>query len=425
MTSFDAVIFDLDDTLVDTSALREFRDSRQWQLCLRSLHLAKAFPASDHGTPVASLPKSVASTGAKIGLVTNSPSHYATALLDQFGIEIPILVSGSDGIPPKPNPDGLLAAARAIGVSPGACLYVGDDVGDVGAAAAAGMASAGVAWDSHFPPGWRRAWPDVAVASPERLLEFVGGAEELRPFAEALTLGLTPTAHPGSLLALGDRTYSLGRYFRPADRRHAAHGLSQLVLQAKDPTNSNAVDAVARLFGKLAARATSNPPDVVVSVPPAPGQSGDRFDAVRAKLAEVWDAVDGAGLIRMRHAVDGYKRMNHSERATANSGRFECASEAARLAIKGNRVALIDDVFTSGGQAYACRDVLLAAGAASVSVATLTAAQDCVPVPMSCELCNGGLVVRRRRRDNHPFLACENYFRTGCGYMTDLPDSGF
>ncbi|MGV0999683.1 MAG: phosphoglycolate phosphatase [Fluviibacter sp.] len=82
------------------------------------------------------------------GIVTNKVEHYALPLMQKLGLTTRCAVTvGGDTTPnPKPAPDPLLHAARAIDVAPEAFLYVGDDLRDVQAAHAAGMTSVAVRW---------------------------------------------------------------------------------------------------------------------------------------------------------------------------------------------------------------------------------------------------------------------------------------
>src|ERR1700693_3264994 len=176
--SFRAIIFDLDDTLLDTRALKGLRDARKWGECFAQLERAVPFGVEAGETPGEDLPSQVTRRGMSVGVLTHSPTPYAKGMLQRFGIQVQAMVTGSDGFDPNPNPSGLEAVACALGVHVAECLYVGDSVGDFGAAAGARMASAGVAWDGEFPTDWRRAWPDVAVASTTRLLRFIDGDDQ-------------------------------------------------------------------------------------------------------------------------------------------------------------------------------------------------------------------------------------------------------
>lgn len=79
--------------------------------------------------------------GLKLGVVTNKSQRFATALLQQFGLSDAFdLVVGGDTLEArKPSPVPLQHACHALGIAPSQALYVGDSVNDVEAATAAGM----------------------------------------------------------------------------------------------------------------------------------------------------------------------------------------------------------------------------------------------------------------------------------------------
>jgi FMN phosphatase YigB (HAD superfamily) len=67
----DAVLFDLDDTLVDTRGLREYRDAGEWAVCLSHLDMAKEFTVGGDGISAASLPRLISESGLKTGHRSN------------------------------------------------------------------------------------------------------------------------------------------------------------------------------------------------------------------------------------------------------------------------------------------------------------------------------------------------------------------
>jgi len=70
---------------------------------------------------------------------------------------------------PKPDPEGLLLAARRLGVAPSGCVYVGDSEVDVEAAHRAGMTAWRAAWAAP-PPRQARGAPFL-LRRPADLLE--------------------------------------------------------------------------------------------------------------------------------------------------------------------------------------------------------------------------------------------------------------
>jgi HAD superfamily hydrolase (TIGR01549 family) len=116
----EAVIFDLDDTLLDTSALARARRQGQWSVVKARLPRVRPFASSD--VAIEDLPARLKAEGLKIGVLTHSPTWYAKTLLDRFGIRTDALITGSDGYPPKPDPTSLKAIAEELGVAIGNCV---------------------------------------------------------------------------------------------------------------------------------------------------------------------------------------------------------------------------------------------------------------------------------------------------------------
>ena len=84
------------------------------------------------------------------------------------------IVSGDTTGHAKPHPEPLLHAARKLGVPPGRCVYVGDDLRDVQAGIAAGMPTLVARWGylgNGEPP---ERWPATGGADrPLDVLEWL------------------------------------------------------------------------------------------------------------------------------------------------------------------------------------------------------------------------------------------------------------
>lgn len=407
-----AAIFDLDDTLLDTSALAEARDGREWGAVLSGLDSVSTFAVADGEVAITGLPAEARRRGMAVGLLTHSPQNYAEALMKRYEIRVDAMVTGSDGFPTKPDPIGLLAVARSLELDPEDCIYVGDSVGDFGAAAAAGMGSVGVSWDGVAPQSWRHGWPDIAVNCPSRLLELLDEVAGLEPLGEAHAGGIESRGHWGSLLQLGTNTFGLGRYFPTTDRRYPDHPLSRLILDSKQ--DENARESLAGGFAALEAVRIKNPPELIVSVPPDP-KGEDRFSAARESLAELFGARDGEGTLHQLYGVEDYRATGRQQRRAKVVERFEACEE-----LDGERIVLIDDVITSGAQGEACRAALREAGAGGVSILVAGVTQNALPDP--CPACGeelGGTIrTKRRRRDGKEFLGCTRW--PHCRWSEDL-----
>src|SRR5204863_2236481 len=78
-------------------------------------------------------------------VVTSGARPVATLRLTHVGLPLPrTLISGDDVERGKPDPEGYLAAARALGFGPSECVVVEDAPAGIDAARAAGMRSIGI-----------------------------------------------------------------------------------------------------------------------------------------------------------------------------------------------------------------------------------------------------------------------------------------
>ena len=111
------------------------------------------------------------------GIVTNKPQWLTDRLLDELRLarRAAVVIGASDGLPAKPAPDPLLRACAAVKLTPGECVYVGDDRRDVTAARAAQMPVVAAGWGYVDYGEPMASWgADAILQKPEDLLRLCG-----------------------------------------------------------------------------------------------------------------------------------------------------------------------------------------------------------------------------------------------------------
>lgn len=188
--SFDAVLFDLDGTLLDT--LEDIADAAN-RVLERHHHpthsidayryfvgegartlVERTLPEDARGeetvdrlyaefrgeyarnwnaktTPYNGVPgmlDGLVERGLKIAVLSNKPDDFTRKCVEELlgDWTFDVVLGHHDGIPPKPDPTGALRVAAALGVPPERVLYAGDSAIDMRTATAAGMFPVGVLW---------------------------------------------------------------------------------------------------------------------------------------------------------------------------------------------------------------------------------------------------------------------------------------
>jgi beta-phosphoglucomutase-like phosphatase (HAD superfamily) len=139
-----AFLFDLDGTLIDTTAIADIRQRRRWKDCVARLRKTSIFPG------ISDVLSQIRQAEGRIAVVTTSVSFYAEKALRFHGLPYDALVAFHDVKRPKPAPDGYLRALLLLHVSAGDVLGIGDDAVDADAMRAAQITSVAAGWNPHY-----------------------------------------------------------------------------------------------------------------------------------------------------------------------------------------------------------------------------------------------------------------------------------
>ncbi|MXZ81705.1 MAG: HAD-IA family hydrolase [Gammaproteobacteria bacterium] len=117
------------------------------------------------------------------GIVTNKPERLSRLLLDtlEFDPSPRCIVGGDTLTTKKPDPAPLLHACRALRTNPSEAVYVGDDERDVIAGRCAGMATVAVRYGYHPPDNPPDSWgADRVIDHASELIALLADARRCR-----------------------------------------------------------------------------------------------------------------------------------------------------------------------------------------------------------------------------------------------------
>ncbi len=209
---YEAVVFDLDGTVVDSvelivvsfqHAIREVlgrevsreeavayvgRPLREQMLLFspehadRLVEVYREFNHREHDRMLTlydgmlHLLQGLRAAGVKVGLVTSKSRHTTQMAFDLTGIEgyFDASVCADESTGNKPSPDPILTCLAQLGVDPARSAYVGDSPADIQAAHAAGTFPIAVSWGVFAVPDLVAEKPGLLVHTIPELAEALG-----------------------------------------------------------------------------------------------------------------------------------------------------------------------------------------------------------------------------------------------------------
>lgn len=120
------VIFDLDQTLVDSSHLDILRKSRDWKKIQALIPTIKEFPN------VSKFLRILKENNIKVAIVTSSPKSYSQSIISYFKWEIDLVIGFHDVVPNiKPSPKGYEIVLNLLELNKLKTIVVGDRKNDI------------------------------------------------------------------------------------------------------------------------------------------------------------------------------------------------------------------------------------------------------------------------------------------------------
>lgn len=139
-----AYIFDLDQTIVDSSIAEGYRKQKEWRIVYSLIPQFRIYEGIDE------IFEMLHRRGERICVVTSSPRKYCEAVLRQFDLKADVLVCYHDTKLNKPYPDPIFKAVELLGERSEDVVSIGDTENDVIASKAAGVISCLALWGSQI-----------------------------------------------------------------------------------------------------------------------------------------------------------------------------------------------------------------------------------------------------------------------------------
>lgn len=436
----EAVLFDLDDTLVRTTYLAQFREQSDKKGLEENIHKSTLFP------PVKQIIDEIKKRDIRLALVTNSPRWYTDRILEFHGInEFEVIISYDDvhagGI--KPSPKGINMALEQLGITnPNRCIYIGDQASDFNAAYYAYVKPVAPSWATRHPIGQAPA----AIINSKTLIDSLDDYDKIGMIADQVAfhrtfdfpksqLNFAPLDKDGNIAPLKKddiKLITFGRYFSQkseiTSRYHEQHQLSKDI-QAKELSETYVVpnywvDLLSRVIVNIPLyffEGTNSNFDIITVIPAKKGKNKrlenllkrieQNCDTKSKFIPDIFEFKDGAKSLKTL----GGKNARKSELDLNYKLKEKNISE-----IKGKSILIIDDVTTTGATFEKSFELLESAGAdfsIGICVAKTVSMKDSDKL---CIKCGSLMKIRKNKKTGIHFWGCSSYNETKCPYIEEI-----
>ena len=159
------IIFDLDQTLADTSNLEILRKQRQWNLVYDRLNQIRI------DNDFYKVFEILRCKEYKIGVVTNSPKKYCLKVLEYLNIKVDCVVGYHCTTLKKPHPDPVLYCINEMGSDFNKIFGIGDSVNDIISYKRSNIISVGCLWGRINNDELIESNPNYIISRPIDIIE--------------------------------------------------------------------------------------------------------------------------------------------------------------------------------------------------------------------------------------------------------------
>lgn len=176
VTAYRTFIGDGASVLVERALPESARTPEIIQACLTLFreHYAQGWNIHSHLYPgIADMLDTLVARGVRLAILSNKPHAFTVQCADHYLAQWPFeAVRGEQtGTPKKPDPAGALHITQAMSLDPPQFIFLGDSGVDMSTARAAGLFPIGVTWGYRDRAELRQAGAKRIIDAPRQLLE--------------------------------------------------------------------------------------------------------------------------------------------------------------------------------------------------------------------------------------------------------------
>lgn len=439
----EAILFDLDNTLVNTNSLKEYRESKnKIPLTDEQLSTTKLYPKTK------SILEQLKQQNITLGIVTNSPRKYALDILDYHNIKdfFETIVTynevGPDGV--KPSPQGINLALSNLKInSSNNILFIGDDAKDINASYAAGIKPLAPAWASKEFIGQMPA----AMISTQCLTEELSNYNHIDLIADRCAnfntfdidkkwLFFIPMNKDGRIGAIKKNEIDficLGRYFSQNNKLtakiHEQHTLSKEIYKKETDPKYVAPEYWVELLSFFVEKTPEYLFDEkemfdIVTVIPAKKGNNRRLENLLTRLSRHSKnnkTVYISDLFNFSEGSRSLKTLGRDEREYEiyKSLNFNPKYESI---IRSSKILIIDDVITTGSTLKGAKLLLERMQPQRVLSIALAKTVSISEDMQFCDECGRLMRVRRNAKTGEHFMGCTGFFeKPQCRHTMSIP----
>lgn len=162
-----AVLLDLDQTLIDSTAAQSLRYRGEWSKVYQLIPQLQPYPGINQ------LLSDLGRQNILTAIITSSPKFYCLKVIEYWRWEINTVIGYHDTKNHKPHPEPIIKALYNLNINPDQAIYIGDSANDIIAAKAAGVISIAALWGTENLSQLSLSDPDFSFSNVSALNYFI------------------------------------------------------------------------------------------------------------------------------------------------------------------------------------------------------------------------------------------------------------